>query len=116
MFLRGVVFVTNRQEHAPRSTHRHSWTVDPRYDRGHGICYVQDVGGFHYFIYYESFRLSHLLLSALSYESLFHVCSPCLSYCYMFGFKSCLVMSQVWFHVMFLFCLKLVSCLFELCL
>jgi hypothetical protein len=59
--LEGGANVTDRQEHAPRSTHRHSWTVDLCYDRGHGICHIQDVGGFHYcFICYESVRLSHL--------------------------------------------------------
>jgi hypothetical protein len=34
----------------------------------------------------------------------------------MFGFESCLVLSHIWFHVMFPFCLKFVLCLFELCL
>jgi hypothetical protein len=43
-----------------------------------------------------SYVMSHFVrvicfLSALSYESLFHVCSPCLSYRYTFGFESCLV-------------------------
>jgi hypothetical protein len=60
--LEGGATVTDRQDHAPRSSHRHSRTVDLRHDCGYGICYLQHVGRFHYcFICYESFRLSHLL-------------------------------------------------------
>jgi hypothetical protein len=60
--LEGGATVTDRQDHAPRSSHRHSRTVDLRHDCSYGICYLQDVGRFHYcFICYESFHLSHLL-------------------------------------------------------
>jgi hypothetical protein len=54
--------VTDRQDHAPRSSHRHSRTVDLRHNCSYGICYLQDVGRLHCcFICYESFHLSHLL-------------------------------------------------------
>jgi hypothetical protein len=60
--LEGGATVTDRQDHAPRSSHHHSRTVDLCHDCSYGICYLQDVGWFHYgFICYESFRLSHLL-------------------------------------------------------
>jgi hypothetical protein len=54
--------VTDRQDHAPRSSHRHSRTVDLHHDCCYGICCLQDIGRFHYgFICYESSCLSHLL-------------------------------------------------------
>jgi hypothetical protein len=57
-----VPSVTDHQDHASPGSHRHSRTVDLRHDCSYGICYLQDVGQFHYcFICYESFRLSHLL-------------------------------------------------------
>jgi hypothetical protein len=32
--------ITDYQDHAPRSSHRHSRTVDLRHDCSHGICYL----------------------------------------------------------------------------
>jgi hypothetical protein len=60
--LEGGATVTDRQDRAPRSSHRHSRTVDLHHYCCYGICCLQDIGQFHYgFICYESFRLSHLL-------------------------------------------------------
>jgi hypothetical protein len=107
--------VTDCQDHAPRSSHHHSRTVGLRHDCGYGICYLQDVGRFHYcFICYELFHLSHLL----SVRIVLQVIVSCL----LSLFESSL---HVWFQVMFglrlcfhcvSLCLKFVSCLFGICL
>jgi hypothetical protein len=61
-FMASQYGVTDRQDHAPQSSHHHSRTVDLCHDCSYRICYLQHVGWFHYgFICYESFRLSHLL-------------------------------------------------------
>jgi hypothetical protein len=60
--LEGGATVTDCQDHAPQSSHHHSWTVDLHHDCSYGICYLQDVGRFHYcFICYELLHLSYLL-------------------------------------------------------
>jgi hypothetical protein len=60
--IQDVLDVKDCQDHAPRSSHHHSQTVDLHHDCCYRICYLQGVGRFHYgFICYESFCLSHLL-------------------------------------------------------
>jgi hypothetical protein len=60
-----------------------------------------------------SYVMSHFVES-------FAFCLPCLmSHCFMSVLLvrvivTCLVSSYVWFHIMFLFCLKSESCLFQL--